>query len=98
MSYPIELDTDDTEALAAYIERHYPTEQFRVHESETIRFTYWDVSHRSVSSEFLDHIQQAGYQVLYAGVATVPRCGTRRAWLECQKHEPDGENADENEE
>lgn len=59
MSYPAELDTDDTEVLAAYIERRYPTEQLRIHESKTIRFTYWDVSHRSVSSEFLDHIQRA---------------------------------------
>jgi hypothetical protein len=48
-------------------------------------------SHLSVSSEFIDHIQQAGYRVLHARVATVPRRGTRRAWIECRKHEP-GEN------
>lgn len=34
-------------------------------------------SHRSVSSEFLDHIQQTGYRMLYAGVATVPKYETR---------------------
>jgi hypothetical protein len=89
--YPDELDTDDSEELAAYIERRYPTQELRMCDTETIHFAYWDVSHRSVSSEFLDHIQAAGYRVLHAGVATVPRRGTRRAWVECRKHEP-GEN------
>ena len=59
-----------------------------MHDTRTIHFAYWDKSHRSVSSEFLDHIQQAGYRILYAGVATCPRRGTRRAWVECRKHEP----------
>jgi DNA-directed RNA polymerase subunit RPC12/RpoP len=87
--YPEELDTDDVEELAAYIERRYPTEELRMCDTETIHFAYWDVSHRSVSSEFLDHIQQAGYRVLHAGKATVPRRGTQRAWVECRKHESD---------
>jgi hypothetical protein len=89
--YPEELDSDDTDELASYIERRYPTEEMRMHDTRTIHFAYWDKSPRSVSSEFLDHIQQAGYRVLYAGVATCPRRGTRRAWVECRKHEP-GEN------
>jgi hypothetical protein len=88
MSYPEELDTDDISELASYIERRYPTQELRIHDIETIHLAYWDVSHRSVSSEFIDHIQQAGYRILYAGVATVPRRGTRRAWIECRKHEP----------
>jgi hypothetical protein len=67
-----------------------------MHDTKTIHFAYRDVSHRNVSSEFLDHIQQAGYRVLYAGVATCPRRGTRRAWVECRKHEP-GENGDTDE-
>jgi hypothetical protein len=45
----------------------------------------------------LDHIQAAGYRILHTGIATVPRGGTRRAWMECRKHvdEPteDNENA-----
>jgi DNA-directed RNA polymerase subunit RPC12/RpoP len=97
--YPPELDTDDSEALAAYIERRYPTEELRMCDTETIHFAYWDVSHRSVSSEFLDHIQAAGYRVLHAGRATVPRRGTQRAWVECRKHEPgENETTDENSE
>jgi hypothetical protein len=97
--YPEELDTDDISELASYIERRYPTEELRIHDTETIHFAYWDVSHRSVSSEFIDHIQQAGYRVLYAGVATCPRRGTRRAWIECRKYEPDeNENTVENSE
>jgi DNA-directed RNA polymerase subunit M/transcription elongation factor TFIIS len=89
--YPEELDTDDIEELAAYIERRYPTDELRMCDTETIHFAYWDVSHRSVSTTFLDHIQQAGYRVLHAGVATAPRRSTRRAWVECRKHES-GEN------
>jgi hypothetical protein len=97
--YPEELDTDDISELSSYIERRYPTEELRMHDTETIHFAYWDVSHRSVSSEFIDHIQQAGYRVLHAGVATVPRRGTRRAWIECRKHEPgENENTVENSE
>ena len=106
MSYPEELETDDISELASYIERRYSTEEFRIHDTRTIHFAYWDKSHRSVSSEFIDHIQQAGYRVLYAGVATVPNRGTRRAWVECRKHEPEeieaaddeDENAGENNE
>jgi uncharacterized protein YciI len=37
--------------------------------------------------EFLDHIQRAGYRILYAGQATVPNRGTRRAWVECRKYD-----------
>jgi hypothetical protein len=74
--------------LAAYIERRYPTDELRMCDTETIHFAYWDVSHRSVSSEFLDHIQAAGYRVLHAGVATRPRRSTQRAWVECRKHDP----------
>lgn len=85
MSYPSELDTEDISELASYIERRYPTELLRMHDTRTIHFAYWDVSHRSVCAEFLDHIQQAGYRILYAGVATCPRTATRRAWVECQK-------------
>jgi DNA-directed RNA polymerase subunit RPC12/RpoP len=92
--YPDELDTDDIGALAAYIERWYPTKEIRMHDTETVHFAYWDVSHRSVSSEFLDHIQAAGYRVLRAGRATVPRRGTQRAWAECRKHKP-GEDTDD---
>jgi hypothetical protein len=95
MSYPDELDTDDIEELASYIERRYPTQELRIHDTETVHFAYWDVSHRSVSSEFLDHIQAAGYRVLHAGVATVPRRGTRRAWIECRKHDPETDENDE---
>jgi hypothetical protein len=84
--YPEELDTEDISELASYIERRYPTELLRMHDTRTIHFAYWDVSHRSVCTEFLDHIQQAGYRVLYAGVATCPRTATRRAWVECRKH------------
>jgi hypothetical protein len=89
MSYPEELDTDDIEELASYIERRYPTDELRMCDTETIHFAYWDVSHLRVSSEFIDHIQQAGYRVLHAGVAIPPRRSTRRAWIECRKHEPD---------
>jgi hypothetical protein len=90
--YPDKLDTDNIEELASYIERRYPTEELRMCDTETIHFAYWDVSHRSVSSEFLDHIQQAGYRVLHAGVAPPPRRSTRRAWAECRKHEPKENN------
>lgn len=89
MKYSDELGTDDISALVSYIERWYPTEELRIHETETIHFAYWDRSHRSIHPEFLDHIQQAGYRILYAGVATCPRSATRRAWVECRKHEPD---------
>jgi uncharacterized UBP type Zn finger protein len=88
IDYPDELDTDDIEELASYIERRYPTEEIRVHDTETIHFAYWDKSHRVVSATLLDHIQAAGYQVLHTGVATIPRGATRRAWMECRKHEP----------
>jgi hypothetical protein len=84
--YPDELDTDDIEKLAAYIERRYSTEEIRIHDTETIHFGYWDKSHRIVSAMLLDHIQAAGYRVLHAGVATVPSGETRRAWMECRKH------------
>lgn len=87
MKYPEELETDDISELASYIERWYPTEELRIHDTETIHFAYWDKSQRSVCSEFLDHIQRAGYRILYAGVATVPRRGTRRAWVECRKYD-----------
>jgi hypothetical protein len=87
--YPSELDTNNIEELTSYIERRYPTDELRMCDTETVHFAYWDVSHRSVSSEFLDHIQQAGYRVLHAGVATAPRRGTRRAWVECRKHDPE---------
>jgi hypothetical protein len=88
MNYPEELDTDDIEKLASYIERRYPTEEIRIHNTETIHFAYWDKSHRIVSAMLLDHIQAAGYRVLHTGVATIPRGATRRAWMECRKHEP----------
>jgi hypothetical protein len=90
--YPAELDTDDIEALAAYIERRYPAEEIRMHDTEVIHFAYWDVSPYSVSTVFLEHIQRAGYCVLHAGVAKAPSCATRRAWAECRKHadETDG--------
>jgi hypothetical protein len=94
MTYPPELDSDDIEELASYIERRYPTREIRIHDTETIHFGYWDKSHRVVSATLLDHIQAAGYRVLHAGVATVPRGETRRAWMECRKHEPE-EDADE---
>jgi hypothetical protein len=93
MTYPPELDTDDIDKLASYIERRYPTEEIRIHDTDTIHFAYWDKSHHVVSATLLDHIQAAGYRVLHTGVATVPRRGTRRAWMECRKHEP-GENVD----
>jgi hypothetical protein len=89
MKYSAELETDDVSELASYIERWYPAEEIRIHETETIHFAYWDKSQRSVHPEFLDHIQQAGYCILYAGKATLPRRGTRRAWVECRKHEPE---------
>jgi hypothetical protein len=79
MNYPDELDTDDIEELASYIERRYPTQEIRIHDTETIHFGYWDKSHRVVSATLLDHIQAAGYRVLHTGVATVPRGETRRA-------------------
>jgi hypothetical protein len=94
MTYPAELDTDDIDELAAYIERRYPTEEIRIHDTETIHFGYWDKSDRIVSAMLLEHIQAAGYRVLHAGVATVPRRSTRRAWMECRKHEPDEDNAE----
>jgi hypothetical protein len=90
MTYPPELDTDDTEELASYIERRYPTEEIRIHNTETIHFAYWDKSHRIVSATLLEHIQAAGYRVLHTGVATTPRGATRRAWMECRKHDPEG--------
>jgi hypothetical protein len=93
MTYPPELDTDDIEELASYIERRYPTEEMRIHDTETIHFAYWDKSHRVVSATLLEHIQAAGYRVLHTGVATIPRGATRRAWMECRKHEP-GEDVD----
>lgn len=43
MSYPSELDTDDIEELAAYIERRYPAEEVRMHDTKLIHFAYWDV-------------------------------------------------------
>jgi hypothetical protein len=95
MNYPEELDTDDIEELASYIERRYPTDEIRIHDTETIHFAYWDKSHRIVSATLLDHIQAAGYRVLHTGVATIPRGETRRAWMECRKHEP-REDTDEN--
>lgn len=95
--YPEELDTEDITELASYIERRYPTELLRMHDTRTIHFAYWDVSHRSVCAEFLDHIQQAGYKILYAGVATCPRTATRRAWVECQKRELVEQTAENNE-
>jgi hypothetical protein len=60
MKYPEELETDVVSELASYIERWYPTEELRIHETETFHFAYWDKSQRSVCPEFLDHIQQAG--------------------------------------
>jgi hypothetical protein len=96
MTYPDELDTDDIEELASYIERRYPTEEIRFHNTETIHFAYWDKSHRVVSATLLEHIQAAGYRVLHTGVATIPRGATQRAWMECRKHEPvENEDADE---
>jgi hypothetical protein len=87
MSYPPELDTDDIDELAAYIERRYPTEEIRIHDTETIHFGYWDKSTQIVSTMLLDHIQVAGYRILHTGVATLPRRSTRRAWMECRKHD-----------
>jgi hypothetical protein len=95
--YPDELDTDDSEELAAYIERRYSTKELRMHDTETIHFAYWDVSHRSVSTTFLEHIQAAGYRVEHAGIATLPRWNTRRrAWVECRKYEASEDDATEN--
>jgi hypothetical protein len=85
MNYPDELDTDDIADLASYIERRYPTEEIRIHNTDTIHFAYWDKSHRVVSEVLLDHIQAAGYRVLHTGVATVPRGAIRRSWMECRK-------------
>jgi hypothetical protein len=93
MNYPAELDSDDIDELASYIERRYPTEEIRIHNTKTIHFAYWDKSHRVVSAMLLDHIQAAGYRILHTGVATIPRGATRRAWMECRKHEP-GEDGD----
>jgi hypothetical protein len=56
MTYPPELDTDDIEELASSIERRYPTEEIRIHDTEFIHFAYWDKSHRVVSEALLDHI------------------------------------------
>jgi hypothetical protein len=78
MNYPPELDTDNIDELASYIERRYPTEEIRFHDTETIHFGYWDGSTRIVSAMLLDHIQAAGYRILHTGVATVPRRSTRR--------------------
>jgi hypothetical protein len=89
MTYPPELDTDAFEELASYIERRYPTEEIRIHDTATIHFAYWDKSHRVVSEALLDHIQAAGYHVLHTGVATIPQGAPRRAWMECRKHEPE---------
>jgi hypothetical protein len=105
ISYPDELDTVDIDELASYIERRYPTEGIRIHDTDTIHFAYWNKSHRIVSAMLLEHIQAAGYRVLHTGVATVPRGATQRAWMECRKHEPDendkrdddGDDTDENE-
>jgi hypothetical protein len=94
MNYPSELDTDDIEKLASYIERRYPTEEIRFHDTEMIHFGYWDRSTRIVSAILLEHIQAAGYRVLHTGVATIPRGSTRRAWTECRKHEPDAAEKD----
>jgi hypothetical protein len=77
MTYPPELDTDDIDELASYIERQYPTEEIRIRDTETIHFGYWDKSHRVVSATLLEHIQAAGYRVLHTGVATVPRDPSR---------------------
>jgi hypothetical protein len=97
--YPEELNTDDISELSSYIEQRYPTKELQMHDTRTIHFAYWDTSHRSVCPAFLDHIQAAGYRILYAGVATCPRSGTRRAWVECRKHEPEAnENTVENNE
>jgi hypothetical protein len=95
MNYPTQLDTDDIEELASYIERRYPTEEIRIHDTETIHFGYWDKSDRIVSAMLLDHIQAAGYRILHTGVATLPRRSTRRAWMECRKHEPDEDDTNE---
>jgi hypothetical protein len=98
VNYPDELDTDDIDELASYIERRYPTEEIRIHDTETIHFAYWDKSHRVVSATLLDHIQAAGYRVLHTGVATIPRGTTQRAWMECRKHESsENEETDETE-
>jgi hypothetical protein len=83
--YPEELDTDDIDELAAYIERRYPAEEVRMHDTEMIHFAYWDVSPYSVSTMFLEHIQRAGYRVLHAGVAKTPSRGRRCAWAECRE-------------
>jgi hypothetical protein len=92
-SYPHELDTDDIEALAAYIERRYPAEEVRMRDTEMIHFAYWDVSPHSVSTVFLEHIQRAGYRVLHAGVAKAPSRGRRCAWAECRKPESEENGA-----
>jgi hypothetical protein len=91
MTYPPELDTDDIDELASYIERRYPTEEIRIHDTDTIHFAYWDMSHRIVSATLLEHIQAAGYRVLHTGVATSPSGATRRARMECRKHDPGDE-------
>jgi hypothetical protein len=81
MMYPEELDSDDIDELASYIERRYPTEEIRIHDTETIHFAYWDKSHRVVSATLLDHIQAAGYRVLHTGVATIPEARPNaRGW------------------
>ena len=36
MTYPDELDSDDIDELASYIERRYPTRELRIHDTETI--------------------------------------------------------------
>jgi hypothetical protein len=95
MNYPDELDADDIQELVAYIERAYPTEEIRVHDAETMHFGYWDTSHRIISAMLLDHIQAAGYCIIHAGIATVPRRVTRRAWMECRKHDPLEDDAGE---
>jgi hypothetical protein len=87
--YPEELDTDDIDELAAYIERRYPAEEVRMHDTEMIHFAYWDVSPHSVSTVFLEHIQRAGYRVLHAGIAKPPSRGRKCAWAECRKQADD---------
>jgi hypothetical protein len=72
VTYPEELDTDDIEELASYIERRYPTEEIRIHDTGTIHFAYWDKSHRVVSATLLDYIQAAGYRVLHTALRRSP--------------------------
>jgi hypothetical protein len=90
MTYPAELDTDDIEEFAAYIERRYPIEEIWFHDTDTIHVGYWDKSDRIVSAMLLEHIQAAGYRVLHTGVATVPRRSTRRAWRQSGKYDRHG--------